>query len=347
MLQQKTKTETKSELDNNTDNSFLSGSLLGNSDAIVKVKEMIQKISGYDNLAVLLQGESGTGKNMAAKVIHFMAGGDEKPFVEVNCAAIPEKLLESELFGYIKGAYTGAVADKKGLVEKAEGGTLFLDEIAEMKPELQTKLLSFLESRHYRPIGGLQDKKVDVRVIAATNKNLNTLVNEGEFREDLFFRLNVVRIEMPPLRACKSDIECVANNFIELFNVKYDKEIKRISEPALAKLKEHCWVGNYRELRNVIERAVVFTDSDTINEYDIIIEQLEGASSTANYNGTLSVENLTLPEEGISFIELEKKILTEALKRAEGNQTKAAELLKLSRETLRYRLDKYKIPLTP
>lgn len=318
---------------------FVEESILGESFVIRKVKELIKQISQHANVPVLLEGETGTGKNLIAKVVHYASQSDGRPFVEVNCAAIPENLLESQLFGHEKGAFTGAVSKKKGLVDESEGGTLFLDEISSMPLALQAKLLTFLESHTYRPVGATKKQKVDVRVIAASNQDLSGLVEQGDFREDLYFRLNVIKIDLPPLREMKDDLEPLALNFIGLFNQKYEKQVSRMSQDALKKLRNHPWPGNVRELRNAMERAVVLASSDEIADGNILVKD-----SPALEPGNASpLEQFTLPEEGIAFAELERRVLEQALERSKGNQTQAARLLSISRETLRYRVEKYKL----
>ena len=336
---------TESLSENNIDEKFIDDAIIGKSSHIKTIKQIIKKIAGYDNLTVLITGESGTGKTLIAKVLHYTAGDEEKPFVAINCASIPETLLESELFGHVKGAFTNATKDKKGLVEEADNGTLFLDEIGEMSPTLQAKLLSFLEDRQFRPIGDTKTRKADVRVIAATNKNLAKLVEEKAFREDLYYRLNVVRIDMPPLREMKEDLREIAENFIEIFNIKFEKSVDGFTEDAEKILASHSWPGNVRELRNVIERSMVFTEGDKIRAENVKLDPVNTPlqSPLQNLDSDTLVKDFSLPKGGISLVELEKKILLEALEATDWNQSKAAKLLRISREKLRYRIEKYKL----
>ena len=316
---------------------FLAGSILGQSEPIQALRNLIRRIALIQTATVLLQGESGTGKSLVARVIHFTSPNRENPFVEINCAAIPETLLESELFGYEKGAFTGATASKKGLIEEADGGTLFLDEIGEMSATLQAKLLSFLETKRFRRLGSTREVEVKIRLIAASNKNLEELVENGEFREDLFYRLNVVRIELPPLRKIKEDIPLIASHFVQVFNAEFGKEVRGLTPGAERALMQYRWPGNVRELRNAIERAMIFAEKPVLELEDFGF--LFGPGETKGENTVL--DHFRLPPEGIPFAEIEQKLLREALELAGGNQTKAARLLHMSRDTFRYRLEKY------
>lgn len=320
------------------ENTFLDDAILGKSMEIQKIRKNILTLAQYPELTLLLEGESGTGKNLIAKILHYSSMGSDKPFVEVNCAAIPESLIESELFGHRKGTFTHATSDKKGLLEAADGGTLFLNEITETPYFIQAKLLTFLESKSFRPLGDTKEIEVSVRLISATNKNMLKMVKKGKFREDLFYRLNVVHMELPPLRSLGDDLFLLASHFIDIYNLKYNKKVKQLSSSAKDLLREHIWNGNIRELRNVIERAVVFADSDTIKAENIEIHYKSDKAHAKSFPDSIS-----LPTQGISFEKLERKILSEALKMADGNQTKAAKLLQLSRETFRYRVEKYNL----
>ncbi len=310
--------------------------ILGNSEPIRKVKNTIEKISNITTTTVLLQGETGTGKSMVARMIHHRSLGTRAPFVEINCAAIPETLLESELFGYEKGAFTHAMESKTGLLEAAQGGTLFLDEIGDMPLPLQAKLLSFLETWRFRRLGSTRERKVQLRLITATNQNLYKLVEEKKFREDLFYRLNVVHIVLPPLREMGEDVLEIAEHFIQRFNLVFKKRIKGLSGEARAKLLSYQWRGNVRELRNVLERAMIFAEGEVL-EGDFL--QL-GPTASGESPGSL-IDTFRLPPEGIPLEEIEKKLLQNALQLSNGNQSKAAQLLHLSRDTFRYRLEKY------
>ncbi len=319
----------------NSRGDFISGSILGDSPAIQDVRKTIAKVALVPSATVLLQGESGTGKNLVARIIHYSSNKEKAPFVEINCAAIPEALLESELFGYEKGAFTNAETSKPGLLEEANGGTLFLDEISEMSFKLQAKLLSFLETRRFRRLGSTRELEVKVRLIAATNQNLRELVEEKRFREDLFYRLNVVWINLPPLRELGEDIFKIAQNFIDLFNIDFNKHIRGLTEEARAALLNYSWPGNVRELRNVIERAMIFAEGDFLTADDLLFP------ADKNREAQQEGDFLRLPAQGVALEEVEKRLLLDALKRSDGNQTRAAQLLHLSRDTFRYRLKKY------
>src|SRR5215213_7153237 len=232
------------------------GSIVGDSPAIKIVRALLEKISTSPASTVLLTGESGTGKDLAAKVIHYGSSRAAKPFMNITCSALPETLLESELFGHERGAFTGADRQKRGLIESADGGTVFLDEIGEMVPLLQAKLLRFLEEKSFKRVGGSQDIKVDVRVVAATNRSLQEQVKKGQFREDLFYRLNVMSVVLPPLRERKADIAPLIKHYIDNFNGEFRKKIRGVSPAALAALESYSWRGNVRELRNALERAM-------------------------------------------------------------------------------------------
>jgi PAS domain S-box-containing protein len=317
---------------------FISENIIGTSQPIERIKEMINQVRRFPNVTILLQGESGTGKNLVAKVIHFSSQADKSPFVEVNCAALPENLLESELFGHEKGAFTNAVSAKRGLLEEADKGTLFLDEISEIPLNLQTKLLSFLETRKFRPLGSTKEKEVDIRLIAASNRSLQDMVKQGTFREDLFYRLNVVKIDMAPLRDLEYDIILIGMRFIDFFNIKFNRSIRGFTKEAKKKLLNYKWPGNVRELRNVIERAFIFAKGLYIDADDLVVNQAPQEEKEESF-----LDSIKMPEEGLSLTDLEKKILSEALRISRGNQSKAAELLRISRETLRYRIEKYNL----
>ncbi len=306
--------------------------IVGKSKAVEKLKETIKKVAPYD-VNVLILGESGSGKELVAKAIHHLSPRKKRPFVAINCAALPPELLESELFGYKKGAFTGAVSDKKGLIEKADGGTLFLDEIGDMPLSLQAKLLRFLETRRFIPLGSTEEKEVDVRVVAATNKNLKEEIKKGNFREDLYYRLATIVIEVPPLRERREDIPLLVEFFAREFSRKYGKEIKRISKGFIDYLMGLPLEGNVRELRNIVEREVILSEDGILGS---------GYSQKETLKGD---EEITIPEGGLKLKELlseiEKKYLFKALEMARGNKTKAAELLGLTLREFRYRLEKY------
>ncbi len=305
--------------------------LTGSSPVITKVKEVIYKVAPYD-INVLITGESGTGKNVAAKLIHSLSPRKDRPFVSINCASLPEELLESELFGHEKGAFTGAVSEKKGLFEIADGGTVFLDEIGEMPLSLQAKLLHFLEEKKFRRVGGIEEISVDVRLIAATNKNLEEEIKNGNFREDLYYRLAGIVISMPPLRERKEDILEIAKQFINEFSKKYGKNIEKIDGSFIEFLMNYDFKGNIRELRNIVEKEVILTEDGVLKSH----QHFEKKSLPVEVN---------IPEEGVNLKELvdefEKAYVLKALEIAGGNKTKAAQLLGLNLREFRYRLDKY------
>jgi transcriptional regulator with PAS, ATPase and Fis domain len=284
---------------------------------------------------VLITGESGTGKDLIAKVIHYTSTRSNRSFLNVTCSALPEALLESELFGHERGAFTDARTQKRGLLEQADGGTVFLDEIGEMSPILQAKLLRFLEEKMFRRVGGSVDLKVDVRVVAATNRNLEHHVREGKFREDLFYRLNVLRVEVPSLRERGDDIALLAQYFVDAFRKEFKRPVRSLSPAAESALKAYAWPGNVRELRNLVERAVLLAEAETLQLVDF--ESLHTAhASAAEADGGVS-----LPAGGVQLEEVEKALVVQALARVGGNQTRAAALLGLHRDQIRYRIEKF------
>jgi Nif-specific regulatory protein len=282
---------------------------------------------------VLLRGESGTGKELIAHAIHYNSSRAQRPFIKVSCAALPHDLIESELFGYEKGAFTGAHTSKKGRFEIANGGTLFLDEIGELNSATQVKLLRVLQEREFERLGGTQTIRVNLRLIAATNKDLERAITAGEFREDLYYRLNVFTIFVPPLRERKPDVLLLADHFLELFARQHGKRIKRISTPAIDMLASYHWPGNVRELSNAIERAVVVCDSDVLHAY-----HLPPTLQTAEASGTTLTLSLSEMLEAV-----EKEALQEALKSARGNRAKAARLLRTTGRIFNYKVKKYAI----
>ena len=317
-------------------------SILGQSDAMQQVFATIQTIAGTSS-TVLVSGESGTGKELVARAIHFNSIRRDRPCVALNCGAVPETLLESELFGHMRGAFTGASANKKGLVEAAEGGTIFLDEIGEMAPSMQVKLLRVLQDRRYRRLGGTEEVQADVRVIAATNQDLPKMVGEGRFREDLFYRLNVLTIPLPPLRDRFEDIPLLAEHFLREFATQMRKPVGSISADAMRRLQEHAWPGNVRELQNAMERAVALERTEAV-----LPESLPDAVRLASAPG-VDAAGGPLPELGDGFDleargeEFYRHYLALALKRARGVQVKAAELLGMSFRSFRYYAKKYKL----
>ncbi len=312
--------------------------IVGDSAAIVQLKALLQKIAGSPASTVLLTGESGTGKDLAAKVLHYASDRATKPFVNITCSALPEALLESELFGHERGAFTDARQQKRGLFEIADGGTVFLDEIGEMVPGLQAKLLRFLEEKTFKRVGGMTDIKVDVRVIAATNRRLEEEVKQGKFREDLYYRLNVLPIAIPPLRTRADDIPRLVHYFIDTFNAEFRKRIRRVAPETMKRLQAYGWPGNIRELRNAIERAMLLADGDELTDRDFPLTT--GAAPRLT-------EAVQLPTQGIDLEQLERSLVIQALERSGWNQTRAATLLGLNRDQIRYRIEKFKLERAP
>ncbi|HEU4891898.1 MAG TPA: sigma-54 dependent transcriptional regulator [Vicinamibacterales bacterium] len=310
--------------------------LVGESQAIKSLRSLIARVAASPASTVLLTGESGTGKDLVAKIIHYASHRASKPFMNITCSALPEQLLESELFGHERGAFTDARLQKKGLLETADGGTVFLDEIGEMTPGLQAKLLRFLEEKSFRRVGGSNDIRVDVRVIAATNRQLEDEVGTHRFRSDLFFRLNVLPIEMPPLRARPDDIPVLVEYFIDSFNAEFRKRVQGATPAAHALLQGYGWPGNVRELRNVIERAMLLSDGAHLDARDFTVTA--GAVSTG--------DDFELPAIGVDLEKLERSMVVQALKRSGGNQTKAGTLLGLNRDQIRYRIEKFGLTVT-
>jgi DNA-binding NtrC family response regulator len=313
--------------------------IYGVSPQIHYVKELIGMISKTHKTSVLIQGESGTGKELAANAVHYNSHRNDKPLMKINCSAIPDSLLESELFGYEKGAFTDAKNTKKGLFELADGGTVFLDEIGDMNPFLQSKILRVLESQTFMRVGGEREIKVDIRIVAATNKDLETMVREGFFRKDLYYRLKVMVVEMPPLRDRLEDILLLSNLFIEENNKEYKKSIKGFSEEGKKRMVQYSWPGNVRELKNVIERAMILTDQDIISPKHLPFElkQAEKALGDAEHE-------ISEISPDMSLENMEKMHLSKVLKRLEWNKSKASKLLGISRATLRAKVKKYNIP---
>jgi transcriptional regulator with PAS, ATPase and Fis domain len=309
-------------------------SLLGKSSAIINVREMIQKIAKVSATTVLLLGESGTGKNLAARIIHYTSGPTAAPFVDINCAALPETLIESELFGYEKGAFTHATSSKPGLLEEAQGGTVFLDEIGDLPLNLQSKLLSVLETKKFRRLGSTTTTEVKARIVCATNRNLEALVSEKRFREDLYYRLNVVAMTLPPLRGLGEDVLIIADAIINHYNREFKKNVAGLTTPAKKKLLEYTWPGNVRELKNCLERAMIFIDDVWIDHADLFIGPDRQQPQDREW---------TVPPTGIMLEDVERQLIVSALDQTNGNKAKAARLLGLTRDTLRYRLEKYSL----
>jgi len=306
--------------------------ILGRCPAMTELFELISSVSQSGASTIFLRGESGTGKDLVAKAIHYNSDRANRPFMNITCTAISETLLESELFGHERGSFTDAKQLKKGLLELAAGGTVFLDEVGDMPPSLQAKLLRFLEEKTIRRVGGVQDIEVDVRIIAATNRDIEKLIKEGKFREDLFYRLNIIPIYLPPLRERGDDIRLIAEYYVDVFSKEFRRPPTNLTPDAVKKLMGYSWMGNVRELRNVIERAVLLSKSTTIGPDDLVV-------GSVSHNGSpISIE---LPPEGISLQTIEEQLVRKALAQTSNNQTKAAKLLHLSRDQLRYRMERY------
>jgi transcriptional regulator with PAS, ATPase and Fis domain len=296
----------------------------------------VRRVSASEATTILLEGENGTGKDLVAKTLHYQSPRQAEPFIAINCAAIPETLLESELFGYEKGAFTDARAQKRGIFELADKGTLFLDEIGEIPLMLQAKLLRVLEDQTFRRLGGLKDIKLDLRVVAATNKNLREAVKEGAFRQDLYFRLNVIQILIPPLRERTDDIIPMTKFFIDHYNRKFKRQIEGVTDSAAKLLMVHDWPGNVRELRNAIERAMILEETAliTVSSLPIAISRPEGGPMPTV---------VQIPVDGLSLEDNERHLLAQALEKTDGNQTQAARLLRITRDTLRYKMKKFNL----
>jgi two-component system response regulator AtoC len=308
--------------------------MVGESRAVKDAKALLQKVAASPASTVLLTGESGTGKDLAAKVLHYASDRAARPFMNITCSALPDAILESELFGHERGAFTGADRQKRGLLETADGGTVFLDEIGEMAPQLQAKLLRFLEEKTFKRVGGVADIRVDVRVVAATNRNLEDDVKKGRFREDLYYRLNVLPIVLPPLRTRADDIPLLVHFFVDAYNREFRKRVRGVSGEAMGRLKTYGWPGNIRELRNAVERAMLLVEGD-----ELAVEQFPLASGL----GARLTEAVELPPTGIDLEQLERSLVVQALERSGWNQTKAAGMLGLNRDQIRYRIEKFKL----
>jgi DNA-binding NtrC family response regulator len=304
--------------------------IIGASPAMVRVKALLARVAGSPASTVLLTGETGTGKDLAAKAIHYNSDRAARAFVNITCSALPEQLLESELFGHERGAFTDARQQKRGLFETADGGTVFLDEIGEMTAALQAKLLRFLEEKTFKRVGGLSDLRVDVRVIAATNRDLEQEVKAGKFREDLFYRLQVMPVALPSLRERPGDIRLLANYYLDRFNSEFRRRVRGLSQEAVELLEQYRWPGNVRELRNAIERAMLLADQEWLEPSDF-----------ATLVRSINPAQFRLPPEGVNLDDVERQLVAQALERASGNQTKAAQLLGINRDQVRYRMEKF------
>jgi DNA-binding NtrC family response regulator len=305
--------------------------IVGQSAAMAMLRNLLAKVANSPASTVLLTGESGTGKDLAAKVLHYNSERANRPFMNITCSALTETLLESELFGHERGAFTDARQQKRGLFESAEGGTVFLDEIGEMASGLQAKLLRVLEERSFKRVGGVQDIRVDVRVVAATNRNLEEEVKAGRFRHDLFYRLNVLPIALPPLRQHLEDVPALVAFYVDSFNREFRKNVKGTSPAATKALQSYGWPGNIRELRNVVERAMLLTTHAWLEPADLALGSTTVAAGVP----------FELPAHGVNLESLEQSLVTQALDRCGGNQTRAAALLGMNRDQIRYRVEKY------
>ncbi len=311
--------------------------IIGKSEQMMKILDLARKVAKSDATTILLQGESGTGKDLIAKVIHYESSRAARPFMDINCTALPDTLIESELFGFEKGAFTDAKQMKKGLFELSDGGTIFLDEIGDLKLSTQAKLLKVIENKTFKRVGGIRDITVDLRIIASTNKKLSEEVKKENFREDLYYRLKVIPIELPLLRERPDDILLLARFFIDQFNRDFKKNVKGLSRETEKAFLAYSWPGNVRELKNVIERAMILENDEYILHEHLPIEftaKSEGPSE-------ISSGQITLPVAGLDIEEVEKELIRQALEQTRYNQTKAARLLNLTRDALRYRMQKF------
>ncbi len=320
---------------------FASVEVVGRSAAIRELAQTVERVARADSATVLLQGESGTGKDLVARAIHARSRRSDHPFLDINCTALPEHLVESELFGYERGAFTDAHERKKGLAELADGGTLFLDEIGDMPLGTQAKLLRFLEDSKFKRLGGTSDVHVDVRVIAATNRDLDRAIEDRGFRQDLYYRLQVVPIRIPPLRERPEDIAPLAHYFVEQLSRDLKRDRVTITEPTIRTLERYRWPGNVRELRNVLERAMILEDTQEIRPEHVPAEISYQAPNTGS-----DARVIELPADGVNLAEVEIDLVRQALARTGGNVTRAAVLLGLTRDTLRYRLEKHHMTST-
>jgi DNA-binding NtrC family response regulator len=316
--------------------------IIGESYQMVQVKDLILKIAKSDATTVLIQGESGTGKELVAQAIHYSSARADKPFMAINCAALPVTLLETELMGHEKGAFTDAKTAKKGLFELADGGTLFLDEIGDMDLSMQAKLLRVLEEKNFRRVGGVKDIKVDVRVISATNQDLLSARSDNRFRKDLYYRLQVVPIILPPLRERAQDVLLLARHFTDYFSRECHKNVKGISKDVEQVLLSYSWPGNVRELKNVIERAMIFDVDHEIRSEHIPQEIMEsGRAPVLHPASAIALDCIDIPETGISIDDVEHALVKKALQMAGDNQTRAAQLLKMPRDAFRRRMKRF------
>jgi two-component system response regulator AtoC len=327
-------------------------SVVSVSSKMTELMNFIKKVASSEATTILIQGESGTGKDLIAKAIHYESSRQQKPFVAINCSAIPETLMEAELFGHEKGAFTDAKQMKKGLFEAADGGTLFLDEIGELSPLLQAKLLRVLEDQVIRRVGGIRDMQVDVRVIAASNRDLEKAVRDGQFRQDLYYRLAIIAIFIPPLRDRKEDILPLVDFFIDRYNRRFKKSIRGITDETRRLILTHNWPGNVRELKNTIERGMILEDEPFLRPVYLpfsvgdsggrtVFERTSPSDGGQTLPNGRTLPRLYIPEGGTSLEEVEHAMVQLAMRQANGNQTHAAKLLDISRDALRYKLKKF------
>jgi len=322
--------------------------IIAESPGMRDVLSFVRRVALSEATTVLIEGENGTGKDLIAKTLHYQSVRQAEPFIAINCAAIPETLLESELFGYEKGAFTDARAQKRGIFELADKGTLFLDEIGEIPLMLQAKLLRVLEEQCFRRLGGLKDINVDLRVVAATNKNLREAVKENAFRQDLYFRLNVIHVVIPPLRDRREDIAPLASFFVQHYNKKFKRQIQGLAPETMRLLLHYDWPGNVRELRNTVERAMILEDASYITPASLAMTLSQEAESNIAAAVSAAAEAPAqfpprIPDEGLSLEENERRLLVGALEKTGGNQTQAARLLRITRDTLRYKMKKFNL----
>lgn len=308
--------------------------IIGQSARMRQVLALLDKVAESDASTVLLQGENGTGKDLFARAIHYGGRRAEGPFVDISCTAMPDTLFESELFGYEKGAFTDAKGSKRGLLELADGGSLFLDEVGDMALVSQTKLLKVIESKRFKRLGGTVDHVVDIRIIAATNRDLEVAVRDGRFREDLYYRLKVIPIVLPPLRERREDIPLLLQHYMARYSAEFHKHFSRVSDEALQLLLAYSWPGNVRELRNLVERILILEKGDTL-----LPEHLPPEITAPS--APVAAAHYTLPAAGVNLDEVERDLVRQALAATEGNQTRAANLLGISRDQLRYRMQKF------
>ncbi len=314
--------------------------MIGRCARMTEVLDIARRVAQSASTTVLLQGESGTGKDVLAQAIHHESARRDKPFMPINCTALPEQLLESELMGYEKGAFTDAKRTKKGLFELSNGGTIFLDEIGDMKPGLQAKLLRFLEDRTFKRVGGKEDIEVDVRIIAATNQDLEKAIEEKTFREDLYYRLSVIPITLPPLRERRDDILPLAHHFLEMYNRDFKLAFRGFAPEVEQLLLRYDWPGNIRELRNVVERAVILSAGDEVT-VDSLPWKIKGERKALSSGAEPGA--VRLPDAGIDIDVVERELIVQALEKTGSNQTRAARLLGLTLDALRYRMKKYEL----